>query len=596
MKQREFRRILRQAVYVPILLLLLLAVFFIAQLRRFSNAVNDLHRADLITNSIIDLQKLILDQETGMRGYELTGDPAMLAPYTAGMQPIQQNFADLGSLLSGNSAQEQRLTTLSQRYQLWLSRARRIVANDKTLINNPEADEENKILMDNIRSDAHQMLVTQEKQREEQFLRETPYVTKADLLTTLLAAFIIGLIVAIFTRQRLRTVSRSYDATLAEVEQHTREAHESRQRFKTTLESIGDGVIACDMRGRVQFMNAIAASLTGWAAEDATGRPLTEVFHIIHEETREPAENPVKVVQRLKKVVGLANHTALVSRDGREYVIDDSAAPILGPDGKMTGIVLVFHDVTEQRRTEAALIAGEKLAVAGRLAASIAHEIHNPLDSVSNLLFLLKEEKDPARRDEYLTMAEQELARTMQISRTMLSLYRESKAPVTVDLKDLIEGVMLLLERRIAMQQIDMAYEFVEPCTVEGFPAEIRQVVTNVLVNAIEAAGMKGRIRIRLRSAPAEEFRGAGAMIEVADSGPGIQNGDAHRLFRPFFTTKGEKGTGLGLWVSMGIVQKHGGSIRLSNCGEAQYTGACASIYLPSKTLAGLDHPASPVA
>jgi PAS domain S-box-containing protein len=596
MKQREFRRILRQAVYVPILLLLLLAVFFIAQLRRFSNAVNDLHRADLITNSIIDLQKLILDQETGMRGYELTGDPAMLAPYTAGMQPIQQNFTDLGTLLSGDSAQEQRLSTLSQRYQLWLERARRIVAHEKRLLNRPEVDEENKILMDNIRSVVHQMLLTQEKQREEQFLRETPYVTRADLLTTLLAAFIIGLIVAIFTRQRLRTVSRSYDATLAEVEQHTRAAHESRQRFKTTLESIGDGVIACDMKGRVQFMNAIAALLTGWAAEDATGRPLAEVFHIIHEETREPAENPVKVVQRLKKVVGLANHTALVSRDGREYVIDDSAAPILGPDGKMTGIVLVFHDVTEQRRTEAALIAGEKLAVAGRLAASIAHEIHNPLDSVSNLLFLLKEEKDSARRDEYLKMAEQELGRTMQISRTMLSLYRESKAPVSVDLKDLIEGVLLLLERRIAMQQIDVACEFSEPSTIEGFPAEIRQVVTNVLVNAIEAAGMKGRIRIRLRSAPAEEFRGAGVMIEVADSGPGIQNGDAHRLFRPFFTTKGEKGTGLGLWVSMGIVQKHGGSIRLNNCGEAQYTGACASIYLPSKTLAGLDHPASPAA
>jgi PAS domain S-box-containing protein len=596
MKQREFRRILRQAVYVPILLLLLLAVFFIAQLRRFSNAVSDLHRADLITNSIIDLQKLILDQETGMRGYELTGDPAMLAPYTTGMQPIQQNFTDLRTLLAGDSEQQQRLTTLSERYEVWLGRARRIVANDKTLINKPEADEENKILMDNIRSVVHQMLVTQEKQREERFLRETPYVTKADLLTTLLAAFIIGLIVAIFTRQRLRTVSRSYDATLAEVEQHSREARESRQRFKTTLESIGDGVIACDLKGRVQFMNAIAASLTGWAAEDATGRPLAEVFHIIHEETREPAENPVEAVRRVKTVVSLANHTALVSRQGREYVIDDSAAPILGPDGKMTGIVLVFHDVTEQRRTEAALIAGEKLAVAGRLAASIAHEIHNPLDSVSNLLFLLKEEKDPARRDQYLQMAEQELARTMQISRTMLSLYRESKAPVTVDLKDLVEGVLLLLERRIAMQQIDVACEFAEPCTVEGFPAEIRQVVTNVLVNAIEAAGMKGRIRIRLRMAPAEEFRGAGAMIEVADSGPGIQNGDAHRLFRPFFTTKGEKGTGLGLWVSMGIVQKHGGSIRLHNCDEAQYTGACASIYLPSRTLAGLDHPASPVA
>src|SRR6185437_9019146 len=111
------------------------------------------------------------------------------------------------------------------------------------------------------------------------------------------------------------------------------------------------------------------------------------------------------------------------------------------------------------------------------------------------------------------------------------------------------------------------------------------------LVNAIEAAGSNGQVRIRLAAAPAEEFRGAGAMLEVADSGPGIQPDDERRLFRPFFTTKGEQGTGLGLWVSMGIVQKHGGMIHLQNCGEEIYKGACASIFLPAKTLAVGIHP-----
>lgn len=595
MKQQEFRRILRQAVFVPVLLLLLLAVFFMAQLRRFSNSVRDLQRADAITNSIIELQKLILDQETGLRGYELTGDPEILTPYTAGMGPIQDSFADLRHLLADNSAQAQRLSALSQRYQLWLGRAQRIVANDPGLVNKPAVDEENKALMDDIRGVTHQMLVAQQQERETRFLHDAPYITRLDLLTILLAALVIGLAVAIFTRRRLRTVSRSYDASLAELEKHSREAHESRQWFQTTLESIGDAVIACDIEGKVQFLNAVATGLTGWTAEDAVGRSLNEVFPIINERTREPAEDPVQKVLGLKQVVGLANHTALISREGREFVIDDSAAPILSHEGEMVGIVLVFHDVTEQRRTEAALVAGEKLAVAGRLAASIAHEIHNPLDSVSNLLFLLKNEENPDRRAEYLQMAQQELGRTMQISRTMLSLYRESKAPVAVDMKDLIEDVLLLLERRIAMQQVKVTCEFQENGNIEGFPAELRQVITNVLVNAIEAAGEKGRIRIRLRPAPAEEFRGAGVMIEVADSGPGIQNGDAHRIFRPFFTTKGEKGTGLGLWVSMGIVQKHGGTIRLQNCGEPQYQGACASIYLPAKTLAGSHLPATPV-
>ena len=353
-------------------------------------------------------------------------------------------------------------------------------------------------------------------------------------------------------------------------------------------------MISCDIHGRVKFLNAVATGLTGWTLQDALGHPLSEVFHIIHEETREPAENPVDKVVRMKKVVELSNHTALISRQGREYTIDDSAAPILDARGEMTGVVLVFRDVTDQRRSEAALISGEKLAVAGRLAASIAHEIHNPLDSVANVLFLLRDEKDPAKRTEYLQMAQQELGRTMQISRTMLSLYREPKAPISVDLKELIEGVLLLLERRIAQQHIQVKSEFLEPCIVEGFPAELRQVVTNVIVNAIEAAGTRGRIRILLEAAPAEEFRGAGALIEVADSGSGIADDAAPRMFQPFFTTKGEQGTGLGLWVSMGIVQKHGGTIRLQNCGQAEYTGACARIYLPTKTLASADRRSTP--
>lgn len=586
MKVNEFRRILRQALFVPIILLLLLAIFFLAQLGRFADAMNGLHRSDQITAEIIDLQKLILDQETGMRGYVLSGDPVMLAPYTEGMQPIQQSFTKLHALLAGDKEQLERLDTLGSQYQTWLARARRMIAREPALLHSPRVSQQNKDMMDAIRASTHEMLLAEETEGGV-FLKEAPYIQRTDFISVLVAALIIGLAVAMFTRQRLRTVSRSYDATLAELEQNTRETHESRQRFKTTLESIGDGVIACDISGRVQFLNAVAVGLTGWRATDAIGKPLAEVFHIVNENTRKPAENPVEKVRRLKKVVGLANHTMLISRQGKEFLVDDSAAPILSPEGEMTGIVLVFHDVTEQRRTEAALISGEKLAVAGRLAASIAHEIHNPLDSVSNLLFLLKDEETPAKRSEYLQMAQQELGRTMQISRTMLSLYRESKAPVPINLKDLIEGVLLLLERRIATAHIEVETDFAPSCVVEGFPAELRQVLTNVLVNAVEAAGPNGRMRVRLQATPAEEFRGAGAMIEVADSGAGIRDGDTQRLFRPFFTTKGEQGTGLGLWVSMGIVQKHGGMIRLQNCGEETYKGACASIYLPAKTLAG---------
>ncbi len=414
----EFRRILRQTLFFPVLLLLLLAGFFLVQLGRLSASLRTLDRTDQITTEIIGLQKLILDQETGMRGYELNGDPVMLAPYTAGMDPIQNRFAELRNQLASDVSQEQRLTVLYDRYQGWLARSRGMIAKDPSLINNPQIHQQNKLAMDNIRDVVNQMLAEQERQRK-RLSANAPDLEHREFVSIFSAALFIGFAVALFTRERLRTVSNSYNVALEELEQRSHEVHESRQWFRTTLESIGDAVIACDTQGKVEFLNAVAVGLTGWTSQDALGRPLTEVFHIVHEETRVVAENPVEKVRLHKKVVGLANHTMLISRQGKECLIDDSAAPILDENGEMRGIVLVFHDVTEQRRTQAALIVGEKLAVAGRLAASIAHEIHNPLDSVTNLLFLLRDENDPAKRMEYLRTAEQELGRTMQISRTM---------------------------------------------------------------------------------------------------------------------------------------------------------------------------------
>jgi PAS domain S-box-containing protein len=333
-------------------------------------------------------------------------------------------------------------------------------------------------------------------------------------------------------------------------------------------------------------MNAVAEELTGWKMADANGKPLQQVFHIINEQTREEAENPVEKVRRLNTVIGLANHTALIARDGAEYVIDDSAAPIRDKNGNMIGIVLVFRDVTDQKRKEAALIANEKLAVAGRLAASIAHEIHNPLDSVANLHYLIAREADPVKRDEYLNMAQQELTRTMQISRTMLNLYREPNVPIAVDLKELLEGVLLLLQRRMDNQSVKVQHDFEGSYVVEGFPAELRQVFANLITNAVDAVGNDGRILIRMRGLPAEEFRGAGVSVEILDSGPGISDQASHKIFQPFFTTKGDQGTGLGLWVSMGIVQKHGGNIRIENSNDGDLRGASVRVYLPVRTLA----------
>jgi PAS domain S-box-containing protein len=417
-------------------------------------------------------------------------------------------------------------------------------------------------------------------------LEKAILLERREIIFIIVGALVVGLALSIFAMTRLRQVSRAYQGSLDDLQKSSTAIYESHEWLHTTLRSIGDAVIACGADSNIEFMNTVAEELTGWPMGEARGKPLDQVFHIINELTREEAENPVEKVRRLKTVIGLANHTALISRTGAEYVIDDSAAPIRDKNGNMVGIVLVFRDVTEQRRAEAALIATEKLAVAGRLAASIAHEIHNPLDSVANLHYLLERETDPDKRTEYLDMAQQELKRTMQISRTMLNLYREPNAPVDVDLKELLEGVLLLLQRRLDSQSVTVRQDFDGSLVVEGFPAELRQVFANVIANAVDAAGPEGRILIRMRGVPAEELRGAGVVIEVLDSGKGISEQASQKLFQPFFTTKGEQGTGLGLWVSMGIMQKHGGTIRIENSSDAELRGARVRVYLPARTLA----------
>jgi signal transduction histidine kinase len=281
--------------------------------------------------------------------------------------------------------------------------------------------------------------------------------------------------------------------------------------------------------------------------------------------------------------MGLRQDGTLIARDGAEYAVDVKLSTVVDADGRPDGSVVVFRDVTELRKAEVTLIANEKLAVTGRLAASIAHEIHNPLDSVANLHFLLSQENDPQRRAEYLKLAQQELGRTLQISRAMLSLYRESPMPVQVNLEELIGSVLLLLDRKMRDQSIQVEQSFTHPVHVFGFPGELRQVFTNLIANAGEAAGPHGHVRIRVRPASPQDGR-AGTIVEIADSGRGIAPHVEKKLFQPFMTTKGERGTGLGLWVSLGIVQKHGGTVRISNSTEGDLRGAVVRVYLPERS------------
>jgi len=403
-----------------------------------------------------------------------------------------------------------------------------------------------------------------------------------------LLAIVMGVLIGLFTRSRLHAVSDAYKNSLEMLKRRADEIYASEQELRTTLTSIGDGVIACDADGCVQMMNPVAEDLTGWTSAEASGVPLEKVFEIVNETTRAVVENPVAKVKRVGGIVGLANHTVLIRKDRTELHIADSGAPIMNIKGEMIGIVLVFRDVTMERRTQDALLANEKLAVAGRLAATIAHEIHNPLDSVSNLLYLMRTGANEEEAKQFMAMAEQELARVTQISRAMLGLYRESKTPVHVDLREMLHEILLLMERRLTDTGVTLHTDMPPGIVVDGFPAELRQVFTNLITNAAEATGRGGAVWVSVAPEPAGLGYGglrteAGALVQIRDNGPGIPKEIQAQMFQPFFTTKGENGTGLGLWVSRGIVNKHGGSIRIESDTSESTHGSTVSVFLASK-------------
>jgi signal transduction histidine kinase len=264
--------------------------------------------------------------------------------------------------------------------------------------------------------------------------------------------------------------------------------------------------------------------------------------------------------------VGLSHHKVLVRPDRSEIYIHDSGAPIRNDRGELLGIVVVFRDITQQRLTMDALRSNEKLVVAGRLSAAIAHEIHNPLDVAMNLLYLI-EQSASSEQTKLVDLAQQELSRVAQITKSMLGLYRESKQPVRVKLAETLESVVVLMESRIREKSIHLIKSQLGKGTVTGFPTEIHQIVSNLVGNAIDAVDRGGTVEISIADTWMKDGS-PGVQLCVRDNGKGISDQHMQQLFRPFFTTKGEHGTGLGLWISQGIIEKHGGYIEVESSTE----------------------------
>jgi PAS domain S-box-containing protein len=582
----SFDKLLRQVVVVPVCALLLTAAILVWQLLSFSHTVTSIERSDRLIANTIQIAGLVVDQETRLRGYQLTRDPVFLGPFNRSNQALRGRFEQL-SAAEEIPEERNKVELLKNGYNAWLTTfalplIEKVQTGGTTL--GPALNLQGKGRMDTIRSEISDLTQAAEISRDQRVKLWRSQVRSLSIGLILLA-LLVGLMIGLYVRRLLHKVSFAYRQSHRALSVRAEQTFRSEEKLRTTVESIADGVITCDPLGRVQTMNTMARELTGWSLEDAHNRPLSDVFSIINESDRQPADSPLATVQEGDRLAGRSHQIILVRRNGKELFIEHSGAPIRDKLGKLAGVVIVFQDVTLAKKSRDALLANEKLAVAGRLAAAIAHEIHNPLDAVANLLYMMATNEHSAENIQFLELAQQEITRVTQISRAMLSLYRESKTPVPINLKEMFESILFLMDMRFRTLGVSVTSDLPKRLVIQGFPAELRQVFTNLLTNAAEASGRGSTVEIIARRATTSKPLGVvvappGVVIQIVDHGPGIPLELRDQLFKPFFTTKGEAGTGLGLWISKGIVNKHGGTLNLASQDPATGHGTTATVFL----------------
>jgi len=526
------------------------------------------------------VESLLSEAETGQRGYLYTGELRYLAPHTAALTELTPHLDKLAALTDDNPEQKARVSALRVLGQRNLEELQKII----TMYQSGKRDQARAevltdrglLIMRDFRNLTDQMR-RHESALEATRLQAVQSSTKA-LITTLYltaALAVIGLTLLAFY------VLREMD----EREKHAAEIRQREEWFRVTLGSIGDAVIATDERGMVTFLNAIAEELTGVRLAQARGQEIKNVFPIFNEQTHKPVENPVAKVLESGRVMGLANHTMLQRPDGTVVPIEDSAAPIYDDQKRLRGVVMVFRDVTAEKQAQDVMRKAEKLAAAGRLAATVAHEINNPLEAVGNLIYIVKNSGGLSQETlGYLNMAETELDRVSHITRQTLGFYRDPSGPVLVHVRAVVESVVRLYENKMRSKGIVMELKPAECPPILGMQGELKQLIANLVSNAADAVGNGGHIRISIR--PAARKQTQGVEIVVADDGPGVALENRTHIFEPFFTTKQDVGTGLGLWVSKEIAQRHGGSIQLSTDNQHSLGGAVFTVFLPLEAAA----------
>ena len=360
-------------------------------------------------------------------------------------------------------------------------------------------------------------------------------------------------------------------------------ADEAQMRLAAIVESSNDAIVSKDLNGIVTSWNKAAERILGYTAAEMIGRSITTVI------PPELHQDEVEILRKIHAGERIEHfETVRVTKSGERLDVSLTISPVRDSQGRIVGAAKILRDITMQKKLEAALRTTERLASVGRLAATVAHEINNPLEAVTNLIYLVRRHPDlPDAIRGCLEMADEELRRVSHIARQTLGFYRDTTSPVWINVPEVVDEMLAIYQRRFAYKQIAVRKRIAPGLRVRVLHGEFKQIISNLVSNAIDASPQGGAIEVRAWQSTHPLTGAPGIQLVVADQGCGIPEAIRRQIFAPFFTTKKDVGTGLGLWIVKSMLVKTGGWIRCRSRVAERGTsgsGTAMMVFLASDT------------
>lgn len=547
-------------------------------------------------NAIARLQLVIStlkDAETGQRGFVITGDENYLAPYNAAVTQLPEQLNALAAvpllrtsktdLLRIDELSRAKLAELKETIDLRRTSGFEAAAAVVTAGQGKQAMDELRDLISRVEAEQEKLLTADLAAADASTRRRTAIFAGTALINLLFIGW---------AYRRIRRVLFARETARRQAEEQRADAQRQREYLSVTLASIGDCVIVTDAEGRISFMNSVAEQVTGWDMATAQKQPTANIFKIINQDTRRPVEDPVQKVMRSGVIVGLANHTLLIRRDGTEIPIDDSGAPIRDDEGNLLGVVLVFRDFSERKQAERELREAKETAEKANRAkdqflAMLSHELRTPLTPVLTTLSLWEASDDvPPAMQPDVHMLRRSVELEARIIDDLLDLTRIARgmlsfAPENTDVHDLIRFLVSLSQSDVRDKQQRLTLELeAARHHVHTDASRLQQVLWNILRNAVKFTERSGSIQISTSNDADGNIR-----ITVADTGIGMTPEKIARLFVPFeqSTRAGSDpygGLGLGMSISHALVDLLHGTITAESEGPDQ--GSVFTVTFPT--------------